>query len=110
MKGEQMDIEQPLQELDNENNLLLKYDLDKQQFHFQREQRGAVPLNKKIEKSVDEITFDDKGIMIIEERKRVKNVMEEEQAEPENKGTEQPVNFKKKAKGNLFFIQFRYIR
>jgi hypothetical protein len=35
-------------------------------------------LNKKIEKSVDEITFDDKGIMIIEERKRVKNVMEEE--------------------------------
>lgn len=68
--------------MDNENNLLLKYDLDKEQFHFQKEQRGAAPLHKKIEKSPDEITFDDKGIMIIEERKRTKNTMEDEEAEP----------------------------
>lgn len=37
---DQMDIEEPLEELDNTNNLLLKYDLDKEQFHFQQEQRG----------------------------------------------------------------------
>ena len=44
-----MDIEEPLEELNNTNNLLLKYDLDKEQFHFQEEQRGK-PLNQKKEK------------------------------------------------------------
>ncbi len=30
-----MDIEdEPLEDLDNTNNLLLKYDLEKEQFHF----------------------------------------------------------------------------
>jgi hypothetical protein len=33
-----MDVEDGLEELDNTNNLLLKYDLEKEQFHFQREQ------------------------------------------------------------------------
>lgn len=29
-----MDVEEGLEELDNTNNLLLKYDLEKEQFHF----------------------------------------------------------------------------
>jgi hypothetical protein len=36
MEVEENDNE--LQELDNTNNLLLKYDLEKEQFHFQQQQ------------------------------------------------------------------------
>lgn len=34
-----METEEPLEELDNANDLLLKYDLEKEQFHFERQQQ-----------------------------------------------------------------------
>lgn len=106
-----MDIEEPLEELDH-NNLLLKYDLDKEQFHFQQEQRGKPIAEKKAAKEVpDDITFDDKGIMIIEERKRARATQDEmEQEENAAKPAEQPLNFKKKNKGKCKLIQLKSIR
>lgn len=70
-----MDVEEGLEELDNTNNLLLKYDLEKEQFHFQREQQKKTEGPKKSDQQhQDEITFDEKGIMVIEERKRQRAV------------------------------------
>jgi hypothetical protein len=98
-KDEAMDIEEPLEELDNTNNLLLKYDLDKEQFHFQKEQRGKPLVEKKKETTTDEISFDSNGLMIIEERKRIRNQPgQDDDEEPANKAPEQPLNFKKKNK------------
>lgn len=107
-----MDIQEPLEELENTNNLLLKYDLDKQQFHFQQEQRGRPIMDKKgVKSSNDEITFDDKGIMIIEERKRARTTHQDaEQEQNTVKPAEQPLNFKQKNKGNYLFIQFKSIK
>lgn len=42
-----MDIQEPLEELKNDNNMLLKYDLDKEQFHFEQEKRGKLLVEKK---------------------------------------------------------------
>lgn len=73
-----METEEPLEELDNANDLLLKYDLEKEQFHFERQQQRKTETEKKEERQKDEITFDEKGIMIIEERKRVRAQDEEQ--------------------------------
>lgn len=50
--------EERLEELDNTNNLLLKYDLEKEQFHFEKEQQRKIEAHKKAERNPDEITFD----------------------------------------------------
>jgi hypothetical protein len=73
-----MEIEgEHLEELDNTNNLLLKYDLEKEQFHFEKDQQRKIEAEKrKAERGQDEITFDDKGIMIVEDRKRQRIVNE----------------------------------
>lgn len=73
-----METEEPLEDLDNANDLLLKYDLEKEQFHFERQQQRKAESEKKVEHQKDEITFDEKGIMIIEERKRVRAQDEEQ--------------------------------
>ena len=106
-----MDVEQPLEQLENTNNLLLKYDLDKEQFHFQQQQRGKpIVVKKNANAPVDDITFDDKGIMIIEEHKRVREAHDEEHQQQAQKQIEQPLNFKKKTKGKFLFIQLKFIR
>lgn len=85
-QDEGMDIEEEdqLEELDNTNNLLLKYDLEKEQFHFQKEQVNKKEAPEKKEKHQDEITFDDKGFMIIEERKRPRNTTDDNEEEENN--------------------------
>ena len=103
-KEEAMDIEEPLEELDNTNNLLLKYDLDKEQFHFKPELRGKQIVEKRPAANTDEITFDNNGIMIIEERKRARNFNNEEEGEPAQKIPDQPLNFRKKPKRSYLFI------
>ena len=101
-----MDVEQPLEQLENTNNLLLKYDLDKEQFHFQQQQRGKpIVVKKNANAPVDDITFDDKGIMIIEEHKRVRETHDEEHQQQAQKQIEQPLNFKKKTKAEIHQIK-----
>ena len=99
-----MQIEEPLEELQNNNDLLLKYDLDKEQFHFQEEQRGKPLVAKKVVENTDEITFDNEGMMIIEERKRARTHQQNEEEQEGNlqKVPEQPLNFRKKNKGKHF--------
>jgi hypothetical protein len=105
-----MDVEEGLEELDNTNNLLLKYDLEKEQFHFQREQQSKAEGPKRSDpQHQEEITFDEKGIMVIEERKRQRAV--EEEREEETAAQQKDVlNFKKKTKSSYFFIQPKSIR
>lgn len=110
MAADVMDVEDGLEELDNTNNLLLKYDLEKEQFHFQREQQRKVEGPKRSDiQHQDEITFDDKGIMVIEERKRQRAPEEEKDDEVTNQQKD-VLNFKKKSKSNYNSIQPKSIR
>lgn len=60
---------------------------------------------KKAVENTDEITFDNEGMMVIEERKRGRtHNADEEHDEPAQKMPDQPLNFKQKNKGNYFFI------
>ena len=108
-----MDIEEEehLQQLDNTNNLLLKYDLEQEQFHFLKEQLNKPAAEKTAEKNPDEITFDSNGMMIIEERKRQRITQEDQKEEPfSNMQSNNTLNVKKKAKGSSIIIQFKSIR
>jgi len=55
--------------------------LDKEQFHFQQEQRGKPITEKKAVENTDEITFDSEGMMVIQERKRGRTQTGEEEQE-----------------------------
>jgi hypothetical protein len=58
--------------------------------------------SKKTNEDTDEITFDSTGMMVIEERKRIRtNDHHEEEQDQDNKAPTQPLNFKKKKPGKF---------
>ncbi len=100
-----------------DNNLLLKYDLQKENFHFEEkrvnilnEQRN-LRKQKEIEKRED-VVFDEDGFMVVKEDSRRRRRDQTEENKIDEEGKETPgihhLNLKKKVKSNFLFYFSRY--
>ena len=106
--------QEQLQELNNTDNLLLKYDLEKENFHFEEDKlqmKSNMKKNKQVKKDDEDVTFGENGIMIVREDPRrsrdpkIGNQNQkngEEEQEPEARSF---LNVKKKRKCNYSHIQ-----
>ena len=103
--------EDQLQALENTDNLLLKYDLEKENFHFEEKKLNIINEQRSIRKQKEmqreeDVVFDENGFMVVrEDFKRRKREDEEEKEMEEGKEVNSYLNVKKKVKGNYRLIE-----
>jgi hypothetical protein len=104
--------EDQLQALENTDNLLLKYDLEKENFHFEEKKLNIINEQRSIRKQKElqkqeDVVFDENGFMVVRDdlKRRKRDEEEDKEMEEEGKqGVNNYLNMKKKVKGNFMLI------
>lgn len=103
--------EDQLQALENTDNLLLKYDFEKENFHFEEKKLNIINEQRSIRKQKEmqreeDVVFDENGFMVVREdfKRRKRDDEEEEKEMEEGKQVNNYLNVKKKVKGSFMLI------